>query len=311
MDKRALLNLGLMAVVAGLGALYWFDREPPAEDADQPLVFPALASATRLAVLERDPAGGERPRWALEKRAEGWWLVAPFESATDPIAIEDLLKYLGGVRSRARYAATELDPATTGLAAPGSAFVVTAGGVETRHELGGTESLNYRRYLKVGDAVHLVDDLISYRLQQDAANLASKRLLPAGAEVVAVALPGRRAARDAAGRWTLAPEDPEVSADALVALAANWARATALSVAKADGGRVQATIEVALAGAPTPLAFDVLTADDELRLARRDLGLEYRLPATARSELLQLPRTVAVPGDAPAAAPAPTPATKP
>ena len=303
-DKRALLNLGLAVVVAGLGALIWFSPEPPAEDADQPLAFPGVATATRLAVLERDPTGGElsRTRWALEQRDGTWWLTAPLTAAADPIAVEDLIKSLSAARSRAQYTLPELDAKAIGIDRPGSALLVTSGGTEARYELGGTEALNYRRYVRSGDAVQLVDDLISYRLQQDAATLISKRLLPAGAKVTQVELPGRPVARGADGKWTLRPDDAEVTADALVGLAENWQRASASAVHLRKDGVVQAVIKVTLEGAATPLEFQVLTAVEGLRFARPDLGLEYELPATAQAELLALPRTVTLPAAAPASA---------
>jgi hypothetical protein len=301
MDKRALLNLALLGVVAGLGALIWHDRSRSTEDADQPLLFPALADATRLAVLELDPATGAtaKARWSLERRGDGWWLAAPFVAPADPTAVEDLLRSLGETRSRARYAPTELDPKAAGLDRPSSAFVVTGAGGETRFEIGGTESLNYRRYVRGGGQVHLVDDLISYRLLQEGAALASKRLLPQGAKVARLELPGRTLARGADGKWTLAPADAEVSADALVALAGNWEHAAATAVRARADGVVQAVVRVTLDGVAAPVELELLTAVDGLRFARRDLGLEYELPESARSELLQLPRTIEVPVTAP------------
>lgn len=303
-DKRALLNLGLAVAVAGLGALIWYSPEKPAEDADQPFAFPGVAAATRFAVVERDADSGTltRTRWALEQRDGGWWLTAPFVAAADPTAVEDLVKSLGAARRRAQYTAAELDAKATGIDHPGSALLVTTGGAEARYELGGTEALNYRRYIRNGDAVQLVDDLISYRLQQDAATLISKRLLPAGAKVTRIELPGRALARGADGKWTLRPDDAEVTADALVALAEHWERATASAVRLRQDGVVQAVIKVTLEGAVAPLEFQVLTAVDGLRFARADLGLEYELPTTAREALLVLPRSAALPAAVPATA---------
>lgn len=304
MDRRALLNLSLLLVVGGLGALIWFDRDRATDDADQPLLFPALAEATRLAVLELDPATGAtiKVRWSLERRGDAWWLTVPFIVPADPTAVEDLLRSLGETRSRARYTPTELDPKAAGLDRPSSALVVTRAGVETRFELGGTESLNYRRYLRSGDLVHLVDDLISYRLMQEGATLASKRLLPVGAAVARLEIPGRALARGADGKWALTPADPEVGADALVALVGNWEHATATAVRGLDGGAgvVQALVRISLDGGVAPLEFELLTAADGLRFARRDLGLVYELPTSARAELLELPRIDTVPAHAPA-----------
>jgi hypothetical protein len=303
MDRRALLNLSLLVLVAALGALIWSDRDRKADDTDQPLLFPTLTEATRLTVLELDPASGAtaRARWTLERRDGGWWLAAPFAAPADPTAVEDLLRALGETRSRARYAAAELDAKAAGLDRPSSAFAFTVAGVETRFDIGGTESLNYRRYLRSADQVHLVDDLISYRLLQEGATLASKRLLPAGARIARLELPGRALARGADGRWTLAPEDAEVSADALVALVEGWehAAATVVRAEPARAGVVQAVVRATLEGAVAPIELELLTAAEGLRFARRDLGIVYELPESARAGLLELPRTVKVPAAQP------------
>jgi hypothetical protein len=299
MDKRALLNLSLLLVVGALGALIWHERSaPPAEDADQPLLFPTVAEATRLAVVERD-----QPRWTLEKVGGAWRLTAPFAAAADPIVVAELIGSLAATRSRAHYPASVLDPKATGLDAPHAIFEVTVAGAVTRFDLGGTEPINYRRYVRSGDAVHLVDDLISYRLLQDGAQLASKRLLPDGAKLVRLELPGRTLARGADGRWTLAPDDAQVSADALTALVANWERAAASAVRARQDGVVQAMVRITVEGVAAPIELAVLTAVDGLRFERQDLGLEYELPAAARAELLELPRGSASPPAATTTAP--------
>lgn len=285
MDKRTLLNLGLAVTVAALGALVWFKPGTGPDEPEQPRVFGELKDLARIEVSGGISAGGTPATlWALERRNDGWWVTAPFVAPADAVEVETVIKALTETRSRARYAASALDPVATGLAKPELELVIDG----VRHVFGGIESINYRRYLQVGAEVHLVDELLHYRLAQDPAGFASKRLLPPGARVTRLELPGRTLAAGGDGRWRVTPADPRISADALVALTESWSRAAALTVRARHDGVVQARVLVTLEGADAPLEFQVLSAVDGLVLARHDLGLEYALPDSARAELLEL-----------------------
>jgi hypothetical protein len=284
--QRGTLNLVLAAALAALGALAWF--KPGADDPAGTPAFGALEGLAAIEVTRTDGAG-----FALARGADGRWaLTAPFALPADQAAVDALLGQLREQRARARYPAASLDLAQLGLATPSLTLVLGA----ERYAFGGTDPIDYRRYVQHGDEVLLVDELISFRLRQDASDLADRRLLPEGAKVVGLALPGHRlTAQD--GRWTIAPDAPGASADAPVALAEAWQARRADRVAVRGSAPTQARIEVTLAGASAPLVFEVLTASDGLRLARPDLGVEYSLPASARAALLEL-------------APAPPPAAR-
>ena len=294
---RGALNLVLLVAVAALGALAWF--KPGAQhDADQHAVFGDVSHLQTILSKPRDAAG-----FALARGADGGWrLTAPFTVPADPVLVTALLDDLKDAKSDARYASGALDLKQVGLAEPG--LVLTLDG--HRYEFGGTEAINYRRYLRDGDAVSLVSDLLYYRVSQEAGALADKRLLPKGAAITALELPGRALRKTGDGKWQLIPDDPTVSADAIVALIDAWSQATADAVKARAEGVVQATLRVTLAGANAPLEFQLLTAAAGLRLARPDLGIEYALPAEARATLLELPKA-----QLPTPAPAPTPKSTP
>jgi len=304
MDRRTLLNLGLAVAVAALAALAWFKPGASSDGPEDPLVFGALEGVARIAVSGgRTPSGTPVAPWALERRGDGWWITAPFVAPADAIEAETVITALREARSHARYAASALDATAIGLATPTLELAID----DAHYALGGTEPLNYRRYLRSGDTVHLVDDLLHYRLARDAAGFASKRLLPPGAKPVRIELPGRALARGPEGRWSVSPDDPTLGADAVVALVEAWSRAASLSVKARHDGVIQAVVRVTLEGTEAPLEFEVLTATDGVTLARRDLGLEYSLPDAAGAELLELRTALPLPAAAPAPqAPVPT-----
>ena len=286
MSARGWLNLALALAVAVLGALAWFKPGAPDPDAGRLPVFAAPAAAHSIRVTLADGTG-----WQLTRGAGAWSLAAPFASPADPALVGSLLDDLGAAKSGAHYAASALDPKQVGLDKPVLVLELDA----HRYEFGGVEPIDYKRYVKDGDRVLMVDNMAFYRLDQPGAAFASKRLLPDGAQPTKLELPSLTLASDAGGRWTLTPADARVSSDAIQALVEAWRHAGAIEVKPIAAGVVQGKARITLAGVATPLEFEVLTAAEGLRLARRDLGLEYELQAEDRGALLELTRTPALP----------------
>lgn len=290
---RGTTNLVLAIALLALGALAWF--KPGATDAPEgELAFPGAAAATLIRVTNTAPGMS----YTLERAAGGAWaLTAPLRLPADAAVSDALLKDIAEARARARYPASALDPKAVGLDAP--SLLVELG--EARYAFGGTSPMDYQRYVQHGDQVLMLNDLLYFRFAQGWAALADKRLLPRGARVTKLELPGATISVDAAGKRTLAPDDARVTTDALAAMLDAWTLHSAMELKALDPTLVaQATVRVTLEGQPQPIAFEVLPATSGLRLARSDLGVEYFLPDEARSALLELPRAAAT---LPAAAP--------
>lgn len=282
--QRGTLNFILAAALLALGALAWFkpgSTEAPAGE----LAFPGAAEATLLRATNTAASNS----WTLERGADArWTLTAPFRLPADAALVAALLKDLADARAPARYPASALDAKAVGLDAPSLLLEVGT----ARYAFGGTEPLNYRRYVQHDDQVLLLNDLLYFRMSQGWTNLADKHLLPPGARIEQLELPGVTLSVDAAGKRTLAPDDPQVSADTLGALLDAWTLQTAMELKPLDPETVaQATLRVTLAGQPQPIEFKVLPSQEGLRLARADLGVEYRFPGEARAALLELARS--------------------
>jgi hypothetical protein len=281
--QRGTLNLILAAALLALGALAWY-KPGSTEKPEGELAFPGAADAKLLRATNTAP----QMSWTLERGADGRWaLTAPYRLPLDPALVDALIKDLVEARAPARYPASALDTKAVGLDAPSLLLEVDA----ARYAFGGTEPINYRRYVQHDDQVLLVNDLLYFRMSQGWANLADKRLLPRDARIEKLELPGVTLSVDAAGKRSLTPDDPQVSADALGALLDAWTQQSAMELQALDPELVaQATLRVTLAGRPAPIEFKVLPSQQGLRLARSDLGVEYRFPSDARAALLELER---------------------
>lgn len=290
---RGTTNLLLAGALLALGALAWF-KPGSTEQPQGELAFPGAATAKLLRATNTVATNS----WTLERGSNGAWaLTVPFRLPADPVVVDALIDELGEARAPARYPASELVPASVGLDAPSLLVELDA----ARYAFGGTEPLNHRRYVQLGDEVLLLNDLLFFRMSQGWQNLADKRLLPRGAAIARLELPGIVLSVDAAGKRTLAPEDPQVSADALGALLDAWTLQSAMELKALDPALVaQATLRVTLTGQAQPLEFKVLQSAEGLRLGRADLGVEYVFPSESRQALLELPRVTA-----PLVAPAP------
>jgi hypothetical protein len=300
--QRGTTNLLLAGALIALGALAWY-KPGAGEQPEGELAFPGVADAATIRVTNTAPGMS----WSLERDAAGAWaLTAPLRLPTDPALTDALLKDLAEARAPSRYAASALDAKAVGLDAPSLLLEITVsgppqGGGAERYAFGGTEPINYRRYVQHGDEVLLLNDLLYFRLSQGWSSFADKHLLPKGAQIAQLELPGVTVSVDAAGKRRLVPDDPRVSADALAALLDAWTQQTAMELKALDSAQVaQATLRVTLVGVAQPIEFRVLPSAEGLRLARADLGVEYAFPSDARAALLELQRTDS-------ALPAPTP----
>ncbi|MDB5985677.1 MAG: hypothetical protein JWR16_730, partial [Nevskia sp.] len=160
-------------------------------------------------------------------------------------------------------------------------------------EFGGTEPLRYQRYIKTGGHVALIDDPQSPALDANYSDLVSKRLLPEGAEIAKIEVPGLVVARAAAGPgWTSLPADAAASSDHLQKFADAWRETSASwnqavsAMEPAVSNPENATITLKDGSV---VRFRIVSREPQLVLERSDLKVRYNLPKTAVDQLLTLP----------------------
>ncbi len=284
MNARHRLNLGLAVLLLVLGGFVGFSlQEPPATEPER------LTSLTGADIMRIEIRPSRHADALLERRDGEWWLVEPFMARADMARVDAAIG-LARARSLARYAASAVDAQQAGLVSPDLLLRVN----DTTLALGGTEPLHGRRFVRQGERVHLIVDRYSYLLQGGLASLVSPQLLPAGARLQEIVLPGLHLLqRD--GHWQLA-DGETASADVLQVLVDEWRHARALRVSRRDGDEDGEPITLRLATDAAPVRFILQRGDGEVLLIRADLGLTYHfLPAVAE-RLLVLPPVEAVTG---------------
>jgi hypothetical protein len=274
--KRKHLNLLLAALVAGLAAAAYFGREQP-EPPPPPLTALKADDINRILVRHTG-----HPDIRLEKRDATWWLTAPVETRAEGIEVGALLE-LAGRASQRRYPVAEMDLAKLGLAP--SEWIIQLNDV--RLEFGGLDPIESRRYLRLGDTVHLIEDPPSAALDAEYHDLVARRLLPDGAQLTRIQLPGLTLTRSDKAGWAVTPTTADRGADAAQALADAWLRAQAMWVTPLDRRR-RAQGEVRIQAGKESLRFVILDRQEQLLLARPELGVQFALSKTLDSELFEL-----------------------
>ena len=277
MNKRAKLNTALFAGVVGLGAAVWFSqqkKEPPG---------PPLTTLKPDQVQHIVIAHPGSPAIELEKHAPLWVLTAPVKAEVDEFEINALVG-LADKETKLKLEGAKL--AELGLDPP--AYTVKLN--DQTIAFGGQEPIEYRRYVKVGDTVSLIEDPPGSALDADYSDLVSKHLFPAGSEIAKIELKALTLAKGADGKWTLTPADPKAGADQMQRLADAWKGAHSMWNEKvADPAGVKGdAVKVTLADGSTR-DFVVAATEPQLKLLRPDLGVNLVLSKALADEMLKLP----------------------
>jgi hypothetical protein len=300
MSTRTLLNLALLAAVGVLLVLAIYE---PGIEAPPPV--PVLSSIdpagiTRLRVERRD-----QPTVRLVKAASGWRMVEPYALAANDYRARALLE-VSRAPSHWQRPAGGLDLDRFSLDNPKASLYLD----DIRIDFGGTESLTGRRYVRLGDTVHLITDRVFHHLLASAANFVDDRLLAPGSEPVAITLPDRRLVRRN-GAWALEPEDASVGADVLTQTVNAWRQAQAIEVRPLENAESGQDVSVELAGADTPIRFRVRETESEVILGRPDVGVQYHFTPSGAASLLELAAPHRDEEPAPSAAPLEAPTDPP
>jgi hypothetical protein len=277
MSARSLLNLAMAGIAVGLALTAWFrpGLEPPA--APQPLtrLGPAQVSHIQISRLQR-------PLLAFTRQADHWQLDGDPPLPASLFQVNALLAILQAEAARS-YPAENLDLKELGLDPP-QATVILDG--TTTLLIGNTEPLDNMRYIQYGATIYLVEDRYQHLINADRTNFIERRLLDDGAVITRLVLPNLTLAQNIDGLWELAPDNSDISADAIQQLLANWQQASALYIRPYKPGTAGTNITLVLAGSETPVVFELVSHSPEFILGRPDLGIQYHFSNGTEERLL-------------------------
>ena len=276
MARRLLLNLMLAIVVLGLALFIYIDPDKATDDNRSTIsnIDPDSVSSIKITRLQGEPL-------SFVKRDGQWFIVGQTEYRADDFQVGTLLALLRSVTDR-KYPASTLDLKPMGLMPP----LVDISFDDARFEIGTTEPIDRNRYVMHDTTVYLVPDRFQHLLNARYTNFIDRRLLPPGAVVTRLELPGLSLQRDSDMNWQLQPEDKTVGADAIRTLVSDWENARALYVREASGYQGE-TLRVHLQGVDEALEFTLQRDYKDIILSRPDRGIQYHLAGDAGLKLLE------------------------
>jgi hypothetical protein len=273
MKSRLILNLVLLAIIAVLATLAFL--EPGKKKAEStPLAAVDENALTAITLKNRDTI-------TFEKKDGHWRLATPFQAPANEIRVQQLLD-IAKASPEAQYPVKPEDLAKFELDKPKATLILG----NTTLVFGGTDPINMRRYVKIGDTLYLVNDDFFHHLSAAATDYVDKKLLPENAKVREIVLPGLKATLGQDGKWTREPagDKPDLSELAIL-----WTTARAIDVKRLDKPAKGDPVHIGLAEG-NPVDFVIVQRDPEPILARQDLGLQYELTGETARQLLNLPK---------------------
>ena len=283
MKSRLALNLGLLALIAILAAVAVL--KPGKKEEPQPTLVAGKLDALNHVTLQN------KEKLTFEKRDGLWWLTAPFAAPVNQVRMRQLLE-VGQAASSAHYPIKPEELAQFGLDQPQATLALG----DSILQFGTTDPINMRRYVRMGDTLHLVDDNFFHHLTASATDYVDKKLIPEGAEIRQIELPGLKAMKGANGHWTAEPAGDGKTDWA--ELASTWATARAIEVKRLEKDSQGDTIRISL-NEGSPIEYIILRKQPALTLARRDLGLQYEMTADTSRDLLNQKQPDPKPGTSP------------
>ena len=220
----------------------------------------------------------------MEKRANGWYMTAPYQYPANEFKVDSLLQ-LVRAESVASYDVAQLDLHKYELDKPRA--IVTFNH-DQQFIFGGTDPIQQRRYLRYQNTMNLILDIFHYQISAPANGFLNHGLLPENKSITKLVLP-KLTAELKEGKWTLNPAPKDYSADQITALLDAWRYAQALNVDPYTDKPVAAQIKIFRDGQPLPLEFAFHIKDKNLVLIRNDLKLQFSLPVDKMKDLFELP----------------------
>lgn len=275
--QRQTLNIGLAVAVLGLGATVFLAQK---KDVKNPPLTPITATTLDHVALEHPGSATVK----LERRDGQWKITEPVQVDADPFEVNafvDLAKL--EVKKSLELSAVSLKE--LGLDPP--AYDVVLNGQKLA--FGAQEPIQARRYILANGKVALVDDPPAEALDADYSDLVSRALLPKGAEIKSIAMPGLTIAKSTDEKsWTLTPDDPDASSDSRQKLMDAWRNAKAMWNAALPKEGVKGDDVTVTLKDGTVLKFLVTERDPQFVIARPDIAVSYTLSKQLVDEMLKL-----------------------
>jgi len=306
MRKQSVINLVLLFTIVVLGITVWLDPFAPTLPEQH-----ALTRIDRTSIIGVSLIKDGETAFRLEKQQtsveSGWQLTKPLKIPANPLKVNQLLNILS-TNSLRQYRIKSDNLAKLGLDKPAWQIVFdisdhTNGESSSSSSnkadnilisFGKTESISQRRYVRVGDTVHLINDRVSQFNFGSPLMLANLDILPVDKSVKEVHLPDK-VIRRVDGQWeSSSPAEKSVSQSTYKEFIDEWRYAQASRVALADksvSNDDAKPVTVVLEQADQPIHFLVESSGQDYIVTNKDWGVRYYLNGSVGEKLLHITKS--------------------
>lgn len=228
---------------------------------------------------------------SLAKQQHGWEMLQPYKLHANDVQINALINIVNQ-NSYTQINKQQHELEKFGLTKPYARLQLN----NKTFIFGGTDPLNFRRYVLVDDTIHLINDTMFQQLTLDAVKYVSFTLIPDNTKITRLVLPEITLIKNPeTGGWKLTPDNSTLSQDKLNSIIEEWRIARAIEISPWASSN-NATLD-----SDTPIEIDLdlnldnnehlqyllIKDEQDLILGRKDMGIKYRLPGNMRNRLLQ------------------------
>jgi hypothetical protein len=153
MRRPILINLFLLLLVLLLAGLVWLSSGQQEKQPTIPLTS-LVPDQITLITIENDNG----PAIKMELEQSGWVMTQPSRAKVKSEKIAKLLE-ISKTKSTSRFEAPQ-KLTEYGLNPPQAVLTLN----QTRIEMGGTHPINHRRYMRIGNMIHLINDRFPHHL---------------------------------------------------------------------------------------------------------------------------------------------------
>ncbi|TXI11375.1 MAG: DUF4340 domain-containing protein [Rhizobium sp.] len=275
--KRKTLNIALGVAALGLGAAVFLSQKK--EEKGPPLT-PIAAAALDHVTLEHPGS----PTVELERKDGHWKITKPVVVDADPFEVN---AFIDLAKLEVKKSLEQKDVSLKELGLDPPAYFVTLNGQKLA--FGAQEPIQARRYILANGKVALVDDPPAEALDANYSDLVSRAVVPPGAQIQSIAVPGLTIAKSGDGKsWSLTPDNPDASSDSRQKLIDAWQNAKAMWNAETPREGVKGDAASVTLKDGSVLKFVITERDPQFVMARPDIGVSYTLSRQLLDQMLKL-----------------------
>jgi len=288
MKNHILINLSLGVLLLALGLIVWLDPFSTPEPQTTPLTQIDSSRVRKISV-----SNANQLVFVLELLPDTpnpvWYLTNPLKMPANSTKIQQLLTLLS-TNSFRQYRIKSDNLAKLGLESPGWKIAFDTNQDHTVVHFGKTEPIEQKRYVLVGDTVHLIIDHYSQYNVGSPLMLANLDILPVDKSVKELRLPDQ-VIKKVDGEWQSTHSEGVISQQTYNKFIDEWRYAQALRVGLVDKP-TQSTnaqdVTVILEKAEQPVHFVIEATDQNYVVTNKDWGVRYYLNSSVGEKLMHI-----------------------